>query len=120
MAAVLIVDDSPVTRTMIGEFLQMSGHTVAGEAENLAQALAAYEAKRPELVTLDLSMGEEDGFTVLKALKAKHPEARVLIVSANTQMDIYDQLVAAGAAGFLTKPFTIGDLVAAATKVLSP
>ncbi len=50
----LIVDDSPVTRAMIGEFLQMSGHTVAGEAENLAQAVAAYDAHKPELVTLDL------------------------------------------------------------------
>jgi DNA-binding NarL/FixJ family response regulator len=119
MAAVLIVDDSPVTRTMIGEFLQMSGHSVAGEAENLAQALAVYDARKPDLVTLDLSMGQEDGFTVLKALRAKHPDAKVLIVSANTQMEIYDQLVAAGAAGFLTKPFSIGDLTAAAMKALA-
>lgn len=115
----LIVDDSPVTRTMIGEFLMMSGHSVAGEAENLAQALAAYEAQKPDLVTLDLSMGQEDGFTVLKALRERDPKARVLIVSANTQSDIYDALVAAGAAGFLTKPFSMADLLGAAAKALA-
>ncbi|HEX4048570.1 MAG TPA: response regulator, partial [Elusimicrobiota bacterium] len=99
MAKVLVVDDSAIARTMIGDFLQMSGHEVAGEAETMAQALAAYAAKRPDLVTLDLSMGEDDGFAVLKALKQADAKARVLIVSANTQQDVYDDLMKEGAAG---------------------
>ena len=116
MARVLVVDDSAIARTMIGEFLMMSGHEVAGEAENMAQALAAYAAKRPDLVTLDLSMGEDDGFVVLKALRQSDAKARVLIVSANTQPEVYDDLMKEGAAGFLPKPFTIADLSAAVAK----
>jgi two-component system chemotaxis response regulator CheY len=120
MAKVLVVDDSAVARAMIGEFLRMNGHEVTGEAESLAQAVAAYAASRPDLVTLDLSMGEDDGFTVLEALRRADPAARVLIVSANTQQDIYDELVKKGAAGFLPKPFTMAEFAAAAAKVLGP
>jgi len=113
------VDDSPITRAMIADFLQMSGHEVAGEAENMEQAITAYIAKKPDLVTLDLALGQDDGFTVLKALREIDPKARVLIVSANTQQDIYDQLLAQGAVGFMTKPFSLEDLTAAVKKGLA-
>ena len=118
MARVLVVDDSEITRSMIGEFLLLNGHEVAGEAENMAQALAVYSAKRPDVVTLDLSMGADDGFAVLKALLSKDAAARVLIVSANTQKEIYDDLIKIGAKGFLTKPFKIDELDAAVSKAL--
>lgn len=114
-----MVDDSPIARTMIAEFLTLNGHQVAAEAENMAQAVAAYAVQRPDLVTLDLSMGEDDGFTVLRALRGTDPKARVIIVSANTQQDVYDDLMKEGAAGFLAKPFTMADFVAAVTKGLS-
>jgi two-component system chemotaxis response regulator CheY len=119
VAKIIVVDDSPITRAMISDFLLMGGHQVAAEAEDMAQTLAAYAAHKPDLVTLDLSMGQEDGFTVLRALRGVDPKAKVLIVSANTQPEIYDQLLAEGAAGFITKPFTLADLIAAATKALA-
>jgi two-component system chemotaxis response regulator CheY len=118
VARILLVDDSPITRAMIAKFLQMGGHEVVGEADNLAQALAAYRAQKPDLVTLDLSMGADDGFSVLKALKQTDPEARILIVSANTQRDVFDELVQQGAVGFLTKPFTMADIDGAVAKGL--
>lgn len=118
MAKVLIVDDSPVTRAIISDFLELGGHRVAGEAETLAGAVAAYKTHRPDLVTLDLSMPEEDGFAVLKALREADPKAAVLIVSANTQQDIYDDLMRDGASGFLVKPFSMSDLLSAVAKAL--
>lgn len=119
VAKILIVDDCPVTRTIIADYLQMGGHVVAGEAANLAQTLAAYEAHRPDLVTVDLSMEHEDGFAVLRALRAADPKAKVLIVSGNSQAKIYDQLLAAGAAGFIVKPFSIVSLTSAVAKGLA-
>jgi len=118
VARILLVDDSEITRAMIAEFLQMSGHQIAGEAGTMAQALAAYEANKPDLVTLDLSMGEDDGFTVLRALREADPKARVLIVSANTQADVYDELLKEGAVGFIVKPFTLADISVAVAKGL--
>jgi two-component system chemotaxis response regulator CheY len=113
---IMVVDDSAVTRTMISDFLQMLGHTVVGEAENLAQVLAVHKNQTPDMVTLDLSMEEEDGFVVLSALRKIDKNVKVLIVSANTQQDIVDQLFKDGASGFLSKPFTIDDLGAAIAK----
>ena len=119
MARILVVEDSAVARAMIGELLLMNGHEVAGEAEDLAQAVAAYAAQRPDLVTLDLSMGKEDGFAVLRALRQADPKARVLILSANTQQTIYDDLIKEGAVGFLRKPFSMTDLVQAVARGLA-
>jgi len=119
MARILLVDDSEITRAMIAEFLQMGGHQIAGEADGLAKAVAAYKAQKPDLVTLDLSMGEDDGFTVLHALLEIDPKARVLMVSANTQADIYDQLIAEGALGFIVKPFSLAEITAAVSKALA-
>ncbi len=113
---VLVVDDSPVTRTMIADFLQMTGHQVVGEADNLADVLKLLEVHKPDLITLDLSMGQEDGFTVLKGIRAVDKQVKVLIVSANTQQEIYDMLIAEGATGFLMKPFSVADLTSAVMK----
>jgi CheY-like chemotaxis protein len=113
---IVVVDDSPVTRTMITDFLQMVGHTVVAEAEDTAQTLGAREKYQPDLITLDLSLGKEDGFAVLKAIRQVDAKVKVLIISANTQQEIYDQLLAEGATGFLTKPFSVAELAAAVDK----
>lgn len=113
---ILIVDDSPVTRAMISDFLQMVGHQVVAEAENMTQALQAREAHKPELITLDLSLGAEDGFDVLRAVRKLDAAVKVLIVSANTQQEIYDDLMKEGANGILVKPFSVADLAAAVDK----
>ena len=113
---VLVVDDSPVTRTMIADFLVMGGHQVVGEADNLAQTLQLVTAQKPDVITLDLSMGEDDGFAVLKAVRQIDSRVTILIVSANTQQEVYDQLMQDGASGFLTKPFSVAELIMAVNK----
>ncbi|MBI3552125.1 MAG: response regulator [Elusimicrobia bacterium] len=117
---VLVVDDSAVTRTMIADFLTMTGHLVVGEAENQARTLELLEAYNPDLITLDLSMGQEDGFAVLKAVRRVDQKVKVVIVSANTQQEVYDQLMKDGATGFLMKPFSVADLSAAVSKAAGP
>jgi two-component system, chemotaxis family, chemotaxis protein CheY len=113
---VIVVDDSPVTRTMLSDFLSMTGNQVVAEASDLTQTLQARQTHAPDLITLDLSMEKEDGLTVLKAIRQVDAKVKVLIVSANTQQDIYDLLLKEGATGVLTKPFTIADLNAALEK----
>ena len=112
---ILIVDDSAVARSLLREFAECCGHEVVGEAENLPDTLAAYAAHKPDLVTLDLSLADTDGLSVLKELRASDPRARVLVISANIQQSVHDEVKAAGAAGFLSKPFTLADV----TRVLA-
>lgn len=117
---VVVIDDNPVARIMIGEMLGLRGHQVVGEGETMAQALKAYETLKPDLVTLDLSMAQEDGKTILLALRKLDGAAKVLVISGLLgQAALCEDLAAAGASGFLPKPFTMDELAAALLRVES-
>lgn len=116
---VLVVDDSPITRFLIKEMLEANGHLVVAEAENLAQTLAAYKTHKPDVVTLDLSLVSEDGLSLLRALRRLDGRAQVLVISGNVQSEVQDEVRAAGAAGYLDKPFAEKDLIEAIAR-LSP
>ena len=110
---VLIVEDSPVARIMLAEMLGLRGHQMVAEADNELRAVEAYRKLKPDLVTLDLSLGTENGLHVLKSLRQIDSKARVLVISGNPQKGIVEQVMASGAAAFITKPFTIADLESA-------
>jgi DNA-binding NarL/FixJ family response regulator len=110
---ILIVDDSPITRSMLRDMFEIAGHEVAAEAETLAGTLENYRAHKPDLTTLDLSLVGTNGLEILKALRALDPQARVMIVSGNAQARVLEATRAAGASGFLAKPFNSDELAAA-------
>ena len=66
---VLIIDDSPVLRIMLSEMLKTLGHTVVAEADSAASGLKAYKEMKPDLVTLDISLPDENGLQVLEKLR---------------------------------------------------
>lgn len=117
---ILVVDDNPVFRAMLAEMILGLGHEVLGEEETLAGTLKAYHQGRPDVVTLDLSLEKEDGLTVLASLRRLDHKVKVLIISANTQDKVREAHLRAGAAGFLAKPFNIGDLEAALSRFCHP
>lgn len=101
---ILIVDDSPAARFMLREFLESAGHQVVAEEEKLEGVLRSYAQHKPDLVTLDLSLAQGDGLSVLKALRKLDADAKVLVISGNSQKKVLDSVSAAGASGFLAKP----------------
>jgi two-component system chemotaxis response regulator CheY len=117
---VLVVDDSLVARSLLKEFIDCCGHQVVAEAETLQGSLDAYREHKPDLVTLDLSLADTDGVTVLKALRAMDPNARVLVVSANVEGSVHEAVQAAGAVGFLSKPFSLADVNRVLTRFSAP
>ncbi|MDX6769745.1 MAG: response regulator [Elusimicrobiota bacterium] len=116
MAKVLIIDDNSAVRLILSGMLEELGHQVVGEAADAAAALKAYQALKPDLVTLDLSLsasGEADGTTVLDALIKADAKARVIVISGNAQAKLRERLTAAGAKGFVGKPIQEEDLKSA-------
>lgn len=109
---VLIVDDSPVLRIMLGEMLKSLGHTIVGEADSGAAGLKAYKEKKPDLVTLDISLPDENGLQVLEKLRRSDPAAKVLVVTGNDQKAVEDKALSLKAVGVLHKPFDEGELSA--------
>ena len=115
---VLICDDAMFMRAVIAKALTGAGFTVAGEAQTGAEAVTMYQELRPDLVTMDVVMPEVGGIDAVRQIVAADPHACVLVCSAMGQQSQVDQALAAGASGFLVKPFDARQLVAAAAEAL--
>ena len=74
MARVLVVDDAAFMRKMVSDALVKAGHEVVGEATNGVEAVASYQALKPELTTLDITMPEKDGLTALGEIMTPGPD----------------------------------------------
>jgi two-component system chemotaxis response regulator CheB len=80
---IVVADDSPFMRTVLGGALSAAGFDVVGTARDGDEALAQCRATRPDAMTLDLAMPGMDGIGVLRALKESGaPSVPVIVVSA--------------------------------------
>jgi two-component system chemotaxis response regulator CheY len=120
MASVLTVDDSPSIRQAIKIALGAAGHEVV-EASDGADGVAKALAGAFSLIITDLNMPVMDGLTMIRQLRAQPAYAGVPILFLTTESDdgIKAQAKAAGATGWLTKPFQPDQLVRVVAKVLA-
>ncbi len=101
---VLLCDDSRALRMLAAGQLDAAGFAVVGEAGNGHEAVAHYQALRPDLVLLDLVMPECDGRTALTQILAVDARARVVILSSlGAERDI-EECLRLGARSYLQKP----------------
>ncbi|HLF96181.1 MAG TPA: response regulator transcription factor [Methylococcaceae bacterium] len=101
---ILLVDDHAVVRA--GYRLLLSGDpgiVVAGEAASGEEACAAFQALRPEVVILDLSLPGIGGLETLRRLKVYDPGVRVLVFSMHDEPVYVSRALEAGARGYMTK-----------------
>jgi len=106
---VLVIDDEPAIRRLLGAGLARSGYRVI-EAGSAREALAALQIDKPDAVLLDLGLPDRDGLELVPLIKAAGPA--VLVVSAR---DATEQKVAAldlGADDYVTKPFDTEEVLA--------
>lgn len=102
---VLVVDDAAFMRMMLKDILTGGGYEVVGEAQDGYEALDMYERLHPDVVTLDVVMPNLDGLATVHALMAKDPNATIVMVSALGQEALIREALAAGAKGYIVKPF---------------
>ncbi len=119
MANVLTVDDSPSICQMVKLVLAPAGHTVVAAGDGAA-GLAKAKTQRFDLVITDLNMPVMNGMEMIRALRALPAYAGVPIVFLTTESDaaIKSEAKAAGATGWLTKPFMPDHLSAVMTKLV--
>jgi serine/threonine protein kinase/FixJ family two-component response regulator len=112
-ATILIVDDTPANLSLLSSMLLDRGYVV-NVATHGRRALTLAEATRPDLVMLDITMPEIDGYEVCRALKAR-PETRdvpVLFLSALDEVGDKLQAFRAGGVDYVTKPFQVEEVLA--------
>jgi DNA-binding NarL/FixJ family response regulator len=102
---VLIVDDSHSFLDAARLLLERQGLTVAGVASTGAEALRQVVALQPQVVLVDITLGEESGFDLARRLVEDElgDEATVVLISTRSEQDFADPIAASPAAGFLSK-----------------
>ncbi len=114
----LIVDDAMFIRRMIADVASEAGWDIAGEAGDGLEAIASYDDLQPDLVTMDLVMPNLGGLEALRSIRARDPQARVIVISALDQRAALLDSISAGAADFVVKPFERDRLLAMFRKLL--
>ena len=113
MSHILIVDDEPSVRLLVGRLLLAQGHRVT-ETAGGREAVTAFQAGTVDLVVLDILMPEMDGLQTLKALHKINPEVRVVAMSSGGLLDspLYLRIAQLmGATQALEKPFSADQLL---------
>lgn len=117
---VLLVDDHRILREGVRALLeQQSDVVVVGEAQDGFEALAKVEALRPDVVLMDMIMPGLNGLEATVQVKERFPGVVVLIMSMHDNDEYVQQVIQAGASGYLLKGVAADDLVLAIKEVHS-
>ncbi|MEW1752031.1 response regulator transcription factor [Streptomyces angustmyceticus] len=107
----LVVDDDPRTAELLEATLSLAGYAVT-TAGGGAEALRAYETNPPDLLVLDVMLPDTDGFTVCRRLVGQGARLPVLFLTARDSVEDRVTGFAMGADDYLTKPFSLPELLA--------
>lgn len=110
--SILLIDDDRAVAKVMREWFSRNGWVVTVAADGL-QGLQEYQARRPDVVLLDVSMPGISGLDVLHVILERHEDATVVMLTGSADVDIAVSAMRAGAENFLTKPLDFEHLAAA-------
>jgi DNA-binding NarL/FixJ family response regulator len=115
---VLLIDDHALIRTALRMFLESQpGLAVVGEASDPKDALAIALHAHPDIILLDIDLGNSDGLDLLPHLHTAAPEARVLVLTGVRDVEMHRRAVRLGAVGIVGKERAAAVLLEAIAKV---
>ena len=119
MPQILIVDDSRYSRHTLGETLRIAGYDVI-EAADGREALGLAQGRSVQLVITDVNMPQMDGITLTRELRglATYKFTPILLLTTESAPEKKQEGKAAGATGWMVKPFNPEQLLATVRKVL--
>jgi response regulator NasT len=109
---VVVAEDEALIRLDLVEMLTEAGYEVVGQAGDGEAAISITEKEKPDLVVMDVKMPKLDGISAAERI-ANQRIAPVVILTAFSQRNLVERARDAGAMAYLTKPFTIEDLMPA-------
>jgi DNA-binding NarL/FixJ family response regulator len=99
----LIVDDNRRFLRAARTLLEREGLTILGVATTSAEALQQAATLRPDVVLVDVALGNESGFELARRLVADHGHGAVILISTRSEVELADAIGLSPAAGFLAK-----------------
>lgn len=118
--SVLIVDDHPIVRQGLARMIEASPDlSVCGEVENVADARRAIRELQPDVVIVDLTLGQGDGLELVRDVRAHHPRLPMLVLTMHEEAIYAERMLAAGARGYIMKEAASDQLLTALRRVLA-
>ncbi|CCH35700.1 response regulator transcription factor [Actinosynnema sp. NPDC047251] len=114
--SVMVVDDHPLWRDGVARDLAERGFEVVATAGDAASAVRIARAVRPDVVLMDLNLGEQSGVEATTMITGSLSDTRVLVLSASGEHDDVLEAVKAGASGYLVKSASADELVEAVNR----
>jgi NarL family two-component system response regulator LiaR len=115
---ILLIDDHPVVRKGIRAIIETDeAFEIIGEGNNGKEAVQKYEQLYPDVVLMDLVMPEMDGIEAIRQIRAKNPNARILVLTSFSTDDKVFTAIQAGASGYLLKDSDPDDLLRSINQV---
>ena len=108
---ILLVDDDPFVRNMLGDLLESEGYTVATAANGREGLDCCLEDRDVELVISDMNMEEMDGLEFIKAFRQHDPQTPIIILTVNDEITVALDALRSGADDYILKDETITETI---------
>ncbi len=115
---ILVVDDEDALRTALNDELTSKGYNVSTASDG-EEAISGLQKETFDLVVLDINMPRMNGFEVLKFVKEKYPETKVVMLTGITDLKNAIESKKLGAEDFVAKPYDLVNLLTTIKRVLS-
>jgi two-component system chemotaxis response regulator CheY len=115
---ILVADDADFMYEMLENLIDKNRFEVVGYAADGEEALKKFRELTPDLVTMDILMPRMNGIKSIKEIRRVSPKARILVISALSDPELIKEAMTAGAADYITKPFSVSDLKTRISKVM--
>ena len=119
-ASILVVDDHPIVCQGLADLIDsQSDLFCCAGVQNLLKAQEAVDAQKPDMVLLDLRLGQADGLESIKTLIAKHENLRIVVISQFDETVYAERSLRAGAKGYVMKDQATEEVIGAIRTVLA-
>jgi len=102
---IVIADDATFIRIILKDLLTQGGYEVVAEATDGVEAIKKYFEFEPDVLFMNINMGEVSGIKAMLAILQKDPNAKVIICSADSRPETVLNAIKLGAKSFIVKPF---------------
>ena len=121
MINILIIDNHPIVSEALGQLImhKTSGEfRVVGTTRDISEAVKLISELKPDLVIVDVFIGDSSGFDFVRTLKRRFPQLRILMLSMHDEAIYAERAIAAGANGYIMKQESSDDIIRAISQIL--
>ena len=110
MAKILVIDDEAPILKLMAKSCEQQGHQVTA-VQTGREGMASLEANTPDLMIVDLFIGDMNGLEIIKQCSEQHPDVQIVMVTGHGSIESAVEAMRLGAFDYLTKPFELSDLL---------